>query len=112
MNILWARRGRGYEGSLYARGSGPPPPPGAKPPPPLLLEVALEDQDSGHILAARKFRIDLDCIVPYLTLVKSGILQIYYGKLHFVRGAQANSTISPVPHKSPLSDAGFSFTSV
>ena len=50
-------RGRGYEGYLYARGSGPPPPPGAKPPPPLLLEVALEDQDSGHILAAKKFEV-------------------------------------------------------
>jgi hypothetical protein len=33
-------------------------------------------------------RIDLDCIVPYLTLVKSGISQILYGEIAYVWGAK------------------------
>ena len=34
----------------------------------------------------RILRIDLDCIVPYLTLVKSRISKIIYGKITFCIG--------------------------
>ena len=35
---------------------------------------------------SQQVRIDLDCIVPYVTLVKPGTWQISYGKITFCMG--------------------------